>query len=254
MVRRGFIINRNVEFWPDEQKLFSRNESKTVFLYYPASCMLLTLINNKNVIVSQAELIRSAWGSDAVTHNRLYQSILNLRKALLDIGLPKDTIKTIPRNGLSLSANVIVEPINTQRDITLATSIIPHDINNVTSPVQSEKLENKKRKKPSSRLIIKTTCLLASITLFSVALKYSMNVKKNYFDGYYKIREVNGCTYYSLRDEKEKYFSLVAHYKTLCPQGNNVYLQYYDSIKKYSAITCNKNHNKDCISTTYIGD
>lgn len=254
MVKTGFIINCNVEFWPDEQKLFSRNENKTVILYYPASCMLRALINNKNAIVSQAELIKCAWGSDAVTHNRLYQSILNLRKALLDIGLPKDTIKTIPRNGLSLSSSIIVESITKQHNTTLVAQSVYHNIDNITHSVQRKKKGGRPLKKALYRLIMPAFFLLFSLTLFAIALQYNANTKKKYFNGYYKTLEVNECTYYSLKNEKEKYLNLIASYKISCPQGSNVYLQYYDNIKKFSAIVCNEIHNKDCVSTTYIGD
>jgi DNA-binding winged helix-turn-helix (wHTH) protein len=45
------------------------------------------------------------------TTNTFYQAILTLRNALADVGLPRDTVKTISRRGLALNENTQVEAI-----------------------------------------------------------------------------------------------------------------------------------------------
>ena len=51
------------------------------------------------------------WGerNDVTTPNTFYQAILTLRNALAEVGLPRDTVKTISRRGLTLSEATQVE-------------------------------------------------------------------------------------------------------------------------------------------------
>jgi DNA-binding winged helix-turn-helix (wHTH) protein len=47
--------------------------------------------------------------NDVTTPNTFYQAILTLRNALAEVGLPRDTVKTISRRGLMLSEATEVE-------------------------------------------------------------------------------------------------------------------------------------------------
>lgn len=58
--------------------------------------------------------------NNVTTTNTFYQAILTLRKALEEVGLPRDTVKTISRRGLRLTENTQVEVItHTQSDVSL---------------------------------------------------------------------------------------------------------------------------------------
>lgn len=99
-----YLINQLVEFNPDSKSLVNRQTGRAIQLQLPASLCFLYLITHASDIVSQNTLIKVGWGerNNVTTTNTFYQAILTLRNALADVGLPRDTVKTISRRGLRL--------------------------------------------------------------------------------------------------------------------------------------------------------
>ena len=108
-----YLINQLVEFNPDNKSLVNRQTGRAIQLQIPASLCFLYLITHASDIVSQNTLIKVGWGerNNVTTTNTFYQAILTLRNALADVGLPRDTVKTISRRGLALNENTQVEAI-----------------------------------------------------------------------------------------------------------------------------------------------
>ena len=108
-----YLINQLVEFNPDSKSLVNRQTGRAIQLQLPASLCFLYLITHASDIVSQSTLMKVGWGerNNVTTTNTFYQAILTLRNALADVGLPRDTVKTISRRGLRLNENTQVEAI-----------------------------------------------------------------------------------------------------------------------------------------------
>ncbi|MDE5206744.1 winged helix-turn-helix domain-containing protein [Citrobacter amalonaticus] len=111
-----YLINGTVEFNPQTRSLKNQLTGGVVYLQQPATACFLYLIVNQGRVVAQKELVGEGWKArDVVTlPNTFYQTILTLRKALEEIGLPRDMVKTISRQGLTLSSTIVVEPIPLQ--------------------------------------------------------------------------------------------------------------------------------------------
>ncbi|MEH0017656.1 winged helix-turn-helix domain-containing protein, partial [Citrobacter portucalensis] len=112
-----YLINQLVEFNPDSKSLVNRHTGRAIQLQLPASLCFLYLITHASDIVSQNTLMTIGWGerNNVTTTNTFYQAILTLRNALADVGLPRDTVKTISRRGLRLNENTQVETITLQQ-------------------------------------------------------------------------------------------------------------------------------------------
>ena len=119
LLRAGqlYLINQLVEFNPDSKSLVNRQTGRAIQLQLPASLCFLYLITHASDIVSQNTLMTIGWGerNNVTTTNTFYQAILTLRNALADVGLPRDTVKTISRRGLRLNENTQVETITLQQ-------------------------------------------------------------------------------------------------------------------------------------------
>lgn len=111
--RALYLINQLVEFNPDNKSLVNRQTGRAIQLQIPASLCFLYLITHASDIVSQSTLLKVGWGerNNVTTTNTFYQAILTLRNALADVGLPRDTVKTISRRGLRLNESTHVETI-----------------------------------------------------------------------------------------------------------------------------------------------
>lgn len=106
-----FLINDSVLYSPDEHRLTPLgSRGRETVLNAPVNRCLLLLLKNPGVVVSQEEIFREVWEKQGqyVTMNTLYQNILLLRRAMLNAGVIKKTIKTIPKVGFVFTGNVQV--------------------------------------------------------------------------------------------------------------------------------------------------
>lgn len=115
-MQNKYIIYNKIEFVPSSKKLRRLDyPDDIVILNSPASRCFLLLIQRKGHIVTQQEFMNEVWVKSGVLvcANTFYQNISILRKGLRKIGVHEDIIVTIPRVGLTLSDNCV---INLQKD------------------------------------------------------------------------------------------------------------------------------------------
>ncbi|BEM64690.1 transcriptional regulator [Serratia marcescens] len=104
-----FILNKKINFSAESGRLSIINEKEnSVLLSKPATRLLFTLIGKANVIISREELLKSVWEDYGLTpsNNNLYIAISEIRKSFLALGEAEAIIKTIPRVGLKLEAEI----------------------------------------------------------------------------------------------------------------------------------------------------
>ncbi|MDH2702310.1 winged helix-turn-helix domain-containing protein [Enterobacter bugandensis] len=112
-----YLINKLVEYDPENKTLANHITGRTIHLQLPANFCFLYLVTHPGEIISQNQLMVVGWGerNDVTTPNTFYQAILTLRNALAEVGLPRDTVKTISRRGLTLSEATQVEVFTPNR-------------------------------------------------------------------------------------------------------------------------------------------
>jgi DNA-binding winged helix-turn-helix (wHTH) protein len=131
LLRKGklYLINKLVEYDPENKNLVNHITGRSIQLQLPANLCFLYLITHPGEIISQNKLMVVGWGerNDVTTPNTFYQAILTLRNALAEVGLPRDTVKTISRRGLMLSEATEVEvftptaePVIANKDVVVA--------------------------------------------------------------------------------------------------------------------------------------
>jgi cholera toxin transcriptional activator len=105
-----YCINNNAIFDPinhtlTSSKFYPGNDTK---INQPASRCLALLIERKGDIISQEEFMNEVWRKHGmeVTVNTLYQNISILRKNLKRVGIDDNIIITVPKKGITLSAQV----------------------------------------------------------------------------------------------------------------------------------------------------
>lgn len=264
-----YIIEKQVEFWPEKRALISCATGEKHIIFKTASYCFSTLINNKPQIVSQKKLIEDGWGESAkeVPANTFYQSILNLRRKLKEAGLEHDIIKTIPRKGLKISDKTIVEikissPDLPQRSVAKET-VINYNEGELKS-WDAEKLISSKLIKlcdvedtENNGLLRRThsnTCpYFKSLYLFFIIILIALFLNKlteqmgkaNFMSGYKRegSKHVKSCTFYLNADSiiftrhekfiKEKYSD--------CSNLKNIYVSTYLHSSQVSVFQCRFN-------------
>ena len=114
-----YTINNLVDFHPSDRTLKNKITEKSVILQNPASFILLYLITNCGVVIPQARLVEAGRGekNNITSINTLYQTVLMLRNALTEVGLPRDLIRTVARRGMVITADIQRVETNTVNEI-----------------------------------------------------------------------------------------------------------------------------------------
>lgn len=105
-----YIIDNLIKFIPEKRLLININTGAQVKLYVPASNMFLNLICNPSKDFTYGELISLAWKRDnnSVSISTVHQNILNIRRALRQLGLENNIIISIPKEGFRLCNTVVL--------------------------------------------------------------------------------------------------------------------------------------------------
>lgn len=112
-----YIINGAVLYAPDENRLtpLGKRGGETI-LNAPVNRCLLLLIQHAGGVVSQETLLAEVWEKHGqyVTMNTLYQNILLLRRGMLNSGILKSPIKTIPKIGVKFTGDIKIIGVDSE--------------------------------------------------------------------------------------------------------------------------------------------
>lgn len=254
-----YLIEGFVEFRPEENLLFSHINGKKITLFVAASRCLQLLLNQRGMLVTQQALFDAGWQNYgvSVSNNTFYQNILTLRKAFKLAGCDKALIKTVPRQGLTISTAIQVEKI--------PVSIVNSEpINELVKPKEVP-LANMKITKNSffeKMRIFYSLWAIVTYLVFSFCLLFLIfnkdSPESNYFDNYRYVGEIEGCSVYafSSRVSIKVYTDFLKEHRFYCRQKKFVYFATYHFVQRASIIRCEKPFQKgiknNCVSEYYL--
>jgi len=273
-----YVINDKVMFSPDTNSLHALDgAANPIFLHTPSSQCLLILLQNNNAVVSQKILFEEVWEKNGtlVSANTLYQNIALLRKALKTLSIDEEIIKTIPKQGFKLSAQVSYREyldggscdeniLETQDQLSIEDNV--SSVNNPViapdpSPVVVRAPHDVKEHEDIVKLIVKlkgsfffkyVLPLIFSTIFLSIlypAFLTQLRLGKDFFSSYYSLGEIDKCAIYSSFDVKEasleKFKKLARASKLVCKPGNVVYLTFNRQYGQDSMVFCDKSIRDD---------
>ena len=108
-----WIINDNIEFWPEHRKLISvHNADLNVVLTTPASRCLSLLLEAFPDVVAQQDFFTRVWEEEGmrVPTNTLYQNISIIRRGFRAVGdTTHSLIATVPRIGFKIHNDINIQ-------------------------------------------------------------------------------------------------------------------------------------------------
>lgn len=242
-----YVLNAVFEFDPIKLTLLNKESNEYVRIHSTSAKCLLLLIEKHKVIVSQKELLQAGWGDKAhtVTYNTLYQCILNLRKSFIKLGCKKTIIITIPRKGLMIAEDIIIEWAEGDGANINPPSHLPSDENNTPS------LESFSKRTHLALIIIFVSLIGAGIVFYILNTQSSYDFKKLYV----KVTN-NGsqCNYFINRIDgsAEDLMQKITQYEKLCNKNEWIFITKFNEMKSKSALICNgmpgENKETKCIS------
>lgn len=107
------IINDSVLYNEDDGCLDNNHLGMSVTMAPSSNRLFLILISNHGSPVERDEILKSVWDEYGLrsSNSNLNQYISMLRKQLVQVGLPEDTIITIPKVGFMLNGNLSVKKL-----------------------------------------------------------------------------------------------------------------------------------------------
>lgn len=265
-------------------------------LHTPTSNCLRLLLQHSGETLSQKFLFEHAWENKGIhaTPNALYQNIAQIRKALKVLGLSESTIRTLPRAGFKLYADVQVitdhdagvmtsplvhpaEPAETTHTIKTPNSI---KINDKVNPSESHYHESDAllEQQDGMQFIIEETTpppynkkyhlkqnwwkilMFGLLTFLISQLFYTKLItERSYFINYYDMGEINNCelhsSYYGRRESIDKVIALTKNNGLICPAEGHIYITINRVAKMATAIVCDRPiDSKDAHCDTYINN
>lgn len=265
-----YYIEGIVKFDSSTGILHSINEDFTFSLLAASSECFISLLENHGSLVSKKDLIMQGWGKYGlhVSDNTFYQNILVLRKGLKACGIEKEIIKTIPRKGLMVPQDVIINHVNPDlpksapsiKEAGISSSL-PSSLNSSSSEEwENSHSRNMVYKKESFPLSTIHPLIFTPVILFVFITSIFTSVtESSYFSKFKYITRTHECRLY-MPDEKnsDMDFQNSTLIKSIfCKENELLYLSVYKYISRVSVIKCTPRKNDlnkvdDCISFYYL--
>ncbi|XGI78947.1 transcriptional regulator [Enterobacter hormaechei] len=231
-----YLINKLVEYDPENKTLVNHISGRSIQLQLPANLCFVYLVTHPGEIISQNQLMVVGWGerNDVTTPNTFYQAILTLRNALAEVGLPRDTVKTISRRGLMLSEATQVEVFTP----TAETVIVNKDM---------AIADGTARQRPAWLIIITATLLLIAFINGVILYKHHQNMPFSNFIPLSTGSTTNACQLFYAPNEpvQDHYLTLLKNYPGLCAEKRYVFLIGYSKTERMAAFVCNNDARRD---------
>lgn len=232
-----YTINNLVDFHPGDRTLTNKNTQKTVVLQNPASFILLYIITNCGVVIPQAQLVKIGWGdkNNITSVNTLYQTVLMLRNALTEVGLPRDLIRTVARRGMMMTADI-------QRTETESIEN-PGGGESGREPTPPA-LRATAPELRSSRTTLIAGGILLSVLLIGVGISFGLlyPTAESLFSSYAIIdtTSFSSCTLLLKGNNtlNTRYAVFLTRHPDICQNHNYVYLSGMNSAKNIAAVAC----------------
>ncbi|WP_313080565.1 winged helix-turn-helix domain-containing protein [Atlantibacter sp.] len=248
----AFIINEKVMFSPDTNSLCPVDDkTKPIALHTPSSQCLLILLQHNNEVVSQKLLFEEIWEKNGalVTANTLYQNIALIRKALKTAGIDEEIIKTVPKQGVKISARITFHNLNELNDITNNENhhkhqfSLPLEIKSFHPPASSDSIE----KKADNRVMTPHGLIerVRHNIFFALVLPFFLNIAlmywlytlltpeldgKEFIKDYLDVGTINNCQVYSSYHaeelSKQKFSTMLQLSGMTCRPGDIAYLTF----------------------------
>ncbi|MEJ8833118.1 winged helix-turn-helix domain-containing protein [Enterobacter cloacae] len=253
MMKLIYLIEDKVVFEPDTSRLWPANEPESaVTLYAPVSQCLFLLVQHPLEVLSQEFFFNEVWRKNGlyVNANTLYQNMALLRKALHAMGIKKDVIKTVPRQGMKFIGAVrILGDETSEVSPALIQETVPELAGHATEALAANNILAKKdeRNKSLARYIYYLPFIITALSLIALLplmTKGGKDHQTDYLSHYYVSGRVGQCQLLSSSPDKEQtlhYFSRLSDITGMrCRDNELVWVTYNSSNRIVSAVKCDK--------------
>lgn len=245
---RKIVIDGEIVFFPDQKKLSSLKNDKSVFMFSTGARCLEYLIDNQGVIVSQKTLIPVCWSEEnalkTVSQAAYYQCLVDLRRNIKDIGYNKTLISTVRGQGIRINPDI---------DIIIKMTSAMEKKNDV-EPVMEENTRQNKITKKTTLLMIFIMIIITSI-FYTYIKGRGRQIKSSMQDTYHTLIGYPQCYYFNDNNVDNKLITNFLQGKGFtCETKNLYYISHFSAAPRLTIFSCSDNQPLVCESLTFLGD
>lgn len=244
-----YTINSQLKYNSEDGSIYSLdNLSEPITTLTPVlNRILKVLIENKSQLMSRDRILELVWDKYGLvsSSNTLNQYISMLRKLFTQYLDVDNAIVTVPKKGMILSSELLIEkeePKNSDNELE----------ENIKHLVKNTRIVD--RKKASAYAL----CVILIFTCISMGLY--IVIQKNSFQsiGFYQLSEISTCPIYAFKEYDDKVHVIsaikkqVTSFNITCKNGD--YFYYYDNNESADYIKHNflaKCNEQTCITTRF---
>lgn len=255
-----YLLNGILEFWPDEHILIECNSNRSTHtLNSPTSRCLSLLLESRPKLVPQSDFYRYVWGEEGknVSINTLHQNIALLRKGLRTLDNEgASVVVTIQRKGFKLSEQLQIEEIFIEE-----MPVFPENTYSLSSLDTSVKIEAlpiglERNSWLTIALLLYVGFIFLGVFILGNKVGFYWQ-DDSQLNSYTKVKEINGCSYYSNSKESEQLLSFKPWSTDAilsCKDKPYRYITFHELSASASIIACNTKLAASMMSqcTTYF--
>lgn len=234
-----FLINNSITYISDQHRLIpAGKKGDDIVLNAPASRCLQLLLLRPGRVISQQDFFKFAWQSQGqyVTSNTFYQNISLLRKGLATAGIKEDIIRTVPKEGILFSGDVLIldseqkneEEGNIKDVVLLNEHSEGSEYNETKSGADTLKKTKETLLKIRNILIYFNPSIIVMMLIFIVFILMDNNKASVFFESHRKITNVNQCSIYvnksELRLTDDGYIKFLKSKNIVCRPEQFIYI------------------------------
>ncbi|MED0633941.1 transcriptional regulator [Escherichia marmotae] len=261
-----WIINNNIEFWPEHRKLISVHDAElNVVLTTPASRCLSLLLEAFPDVVAQQDFFSRVWEEEGmrVPVNTLYQNISIIRRGFRAVGeTTHSLIATVPRKGFKINNDINIGSHTLPSSVDVQKNNSPHSLN-VTDELRDINVapDNHVR-----NILWRSKFYLPMLSAFGVGLLtafllWNNSQPRSFFKDYRTVAQINGCHFNVAEDsidglkDFDKYKNPILGSGIDCKKYPWLYFSLSRSSPGLIVMACKKNYSNNevagCLTLSY---
>lgn len=261
-----YLINNRVIFDPETRSLTVTPQTPGVIskltLHTPTSHCLALLIERRDEVISQDELLELIWKPKGVivSSNTVYQNISLLRRSFNQLGINKEVIITVPRKGITLSKSISIIPFTESDELDSQGEPFAMPLDSDAMPIavgMPSSIEPPPDKRGAPYYYYSGIVIVLLAILCIVSLLTKKEASTNYMDSYDLVATpLKGCKVF-VNDNvpQEKLRKILNKDEIDCSSHPFNYVTAFDSVSRYSVIRCVKDISSarpGCLSEFYL--
>lgn len=240
-------IDNEIVFSPEERKLLSLRNGKSITIFSTGSRCLEYLIEKQGIIVSPKELIPVGWMEEdaykTVSQATYYQCLTDLRRNFKELGYNDQLIKTVRGQGVRIDTDTSITLTIDDDLITHSELLLPQSITPATLP-QSKK----------NRYLFIMAAISAIVLMVGFYITINNMKHKDSIEGdYHTVNDYPKCFLFNKENiDNELVAQFLQKKNFTCEKSRKYYISHFSAAPRLTIFSCSATKPTTCESFTFL--